>query len=232
MSTRTVQVPPAAMLPPEKARLAAPPAGVKAGAPQPLVLAFGVAATTIAPGVVGKVSLKLTPVKALAVGFVSVKTRVLVPPLAIGFVRKVLLMVAEPTLVSTVVLLFAVLVSKVVSATVKVVLRLFVPAATEVVTGTLRVGRLAPTTRLAVVWVQVTAGPPTQAQPLPNGPAPTRVKPVGRVKLTVKLPLALCGPLLLTVTAYEALPVRAKLGLDGVTLIAMSANFGIEPRSE
>ena len=37
MSTRTVQVPPAAMLPAENARLAAPAAGAKVGAPQPLV---------------------------------------------------------------------------------------------------------------------------------------------------------------------------------------------------
>ena len=220
------------MLPPENARLAAPAAGAKVGVPQPLVLAAGVAATTIAPGVVGRVSLKLTPLKALPVGLLRVKTSVLLPPLAIGLVRKVLLMVAAPTLVSTVVVLLAVTESNVVPATLKLVLRLLVPPATDVVTGTLKPGRLAPATKLAVVLVQVTAGPPLQAQPLPNGPAPTSVKPVGRVKVTVKLPLPLCGPLFSTATAYDALPLRGKLLLDGLTLMARSANLGLAPRSE
>ena len=232
MSTRTVQVPPAAMPPPENARLAAPAAGAKVGAPQPLVLMLGTAATTIAPGVVGKVSVKLTPVNALAVGLLNVNTSVLVPPGAIGLVRNVLAMVAAPTPTDTVVVLFAVNESKVVSATVNVVATLLVPAATLVVTGTLSVGKLEPATRLDVVLVHVTAGPPAQDQPVPNGPPPTSVRPAGRVKVTVKLPLALCGPLLTTFTAYDALPVRGKLLLDGVTLIAMSANLGIAPKSE
>lgn len=63
MLTLTVQVPPPTMVPPEKEIEALFAFGLKVGVPQPLVLALGVVATTIAPGEVGKVSLKATPVK-------------------------------------------------------------------------------------------------------------------------------------------------------------------------
>src|SRR5262249_103854 len=61
-STLTVHVAPAAMGPPVKVRLAAPPAGANVAPPQLLVEAAGVAATTIAAGDVGSVSLNATPV--------------------------------------------------------------------------------------------------------------------------------------------------------------------------
>ncbi len=84
--TFTVQVAPAAMLPPLNATELAPAAGAKVGAPQPVVLAFGTAATTIAPGATGKVSLKATPAIALfTLGLAMVKVRVVVPPGRIGF---------------------------------------------------------------------------------------------------------------------------------------------------
>ncbi len=62
--TETVQVPPPAMVPPEKEIEPAPGAGLNVGAPQPVVVAFGVPATTMAPGEVGKVSPKATPLSA------------------------------------------------------------------------------------------------------------------------------------------------------------------------
>src|SRR5262245_7091185 len=59
--TLTVQVPPPAMAPPEKLMEPAPADGENVGEPQPFVVGFGDGATTIAPGEVGKVSLKATP---------------------------------------------------------------------------------------------------------------------------------------------------------------------------
>lgn len=56
-STKTVQVPPPVIEAPEKEIEALPAVGLKVGVPQPLVLALGAVATTIAPGVFGKVSL-------------------------------------------------------------------------------------------------------------------------------------------------------------------------------
>jgi hypothetical protein len=80
MFTLTVQVPPPTIEPPEKEIDTLLAAGAKVGVPQPLVLALGVAATFIAPGEVGKVSLKATPVKAVeGFGLVIVKVSVEVP---------------------------------------------------------------------------------------------------------------------------------------------------------
>ena len=231
-STRTLQFAPAAMLPALNASEAAPATGANVGAPQLVVLAFGGVATTIAPGTVGSVSEKPTPVMPAAVELLSVKTSVVTPPGAIGFARNALAIVAAPTLVVRVVTLLVGSASKVVPATVKVVATLLVPAAIEVVTGTLSVGRLAPTTRLVVVFVQTVGALPAQLQPLPNGPAPTSVRPAGKENDTVNAPLALCGPLLRTFTAYEALPVRAMLALEAVALITRSANLVMPPRSE
>jgi hypothetical protein len=45
-----VQVPLAAMLPPEKLTDVSPATGAKVGAPQPAVVAFGAAATSSPPG--------------------------------------------------------------------------------------------------------------------------------------------------------------------------------------
>ena len=50
-------MPPPVIEPLEKEIEALPAAGLKVGVPQPLVLALSVVATTIAPGIVGKVSL-------------------------------------------------------------------------------------------------------------------------------------------------------------------------------
>jgi hypothetical protein len=80
-TTETVQVPLAAMVPPEKLKDVFPAAGVKVAEPQPVEVAFGVAATC-SPA--GKVSLKATPVSAVpAFGLVIVKVNVLTPPTAI-----------------------------------------------------------------------------------------------------------------------------------------------------
>src|SRR5262249_50837708 len=82
---RTVQVPPPAMAPPEKVMEPAPAAGANVGEPQPVVAGFGDAATTIAPGEVGKVSPKATPVRAsFWFGLVMVKVSVDVPLARIG----------------------------------------------------------------------------------------------------------------------------------------------------
>jgi hypothetical protein len=80
--TLTVHVPPMAMAPPVKVRLVAPPAGAKVGAPQLFVEAEGVAATTIAAGDVGSVSVNATPLSAaeLPAGHVIENVSVLVPP--------------------------------------------------------------------------------------------------------------------------------------------------------
>jgi hypothetical protein len=91
----TVHVAPAAMLPAVNDTTAAPAAGANVGVPQPLVLTPGVGATTIAPGAVGKLSLKARPVNAVAMlGLVMVKRSTPGTPAAIGLVMKVLLMLA------------------------------------------------------------------------------------------------------------------------------------------
>src|SRR6267378_3798277 len=85
MSTVTVQVPEATMVAALNVIEAAPATGAKVGAPHPAVVAFGAAATTIAPGATGKVSEKATPVSdVLAFGLVSVKVSVTVRPGPLG----------------------------------------------------------------------------------------------------------------------------------------------------
>ena len=102
MLTFTVQVPPAAMLPAENASEVAFAAGANVAAPQPVVLAAGVAATVIAPGLVGKVSPKDTPVNAVVgFGLVIVKVNVEVPPTAIGAGEKSFAMLGATTLLTT-----------------------------------------------------------------------------------------------------------------------------------
>jgi len=81
-STVTVQEPLAAIVPALKVNVVLPAAGAKVGAPQLVVVAFGVAATSKPAG---KASVKATPVNAVPVfGFVIVKVKVEVPPTAIG----------------------------------------------------------------------------------------------------------------------------------------------------
>ena len=64
------------------------------GDPQPEVVAPVGVATTIAPGVVGNVSLNATPLKELSgFGLVIVNVRVEMPPVRIGFGAKSLAMV-------------------------------------------------------------------------------------------------------------------------------------------
>ena len=82
--TLMVQVLFAAILPFEKEMETAPAAGANVGVPQPVVEAFGVLATTIAPGVVGKVSVKFNPLNEEVVGFVMVNVRVETPPAVVG----------------------------------------------------------------------------------------------------------------------------------------------------
>jgi hypothetical protein len=79
-----VQVLFAAILPLENEIEAATAAGANVGEPQPAVEAFGVLATTMAPGVVGRVSVKFRPLKEEAVGFVMVNVRVETPPAVVG----------------------------------------------------------------------------------------------------------------------------------------------------
>ncbi len=64
--TVTVQVPPAAIVPPENAIDIAPATGVKTGAPQPDVENVAGDATVMAPGELGKLSLNATPLSAVA----------------------------------------------------------------------------------------------------------------------------------------------------------------------
>ena len=61
-----------------------PAIAVKVGVPHPLVVAPGVAATCIAPGDVGNVSVKLTPVTAAAFGFEMVNVRTETPDVDVG----------------------------------------------------------------------------------------------------------------------------------------------------
>src|SRR5258708_3061671 len=89
-ATVTVQVPLAAIVPPEKLSDVLPAAGAKVGAPQPVVVALGVAATCRPAG---NESVNATPVRAVpAFGLVIVKVSVLTPPTAIGFGEKALAM--------------------------------------------------------------------------------------------------------------------------------------------
>ena len=79
-----VQVLFAAILPFEKEMEAAPAAGANVGIPQPVVEAFGVVATTIAPGVVGSESVKFNPLNDEGVGLVMVNDRVETPSTVVG----------------------------------------------------------------------------------------------------------------------------------------------------
>ena len=75
----------AAIVPFEKESEPAPAVGAKTGAPQPFVVAFGVASMTIAAGEVGKVSVKFSPLTAPAFGLVRVNVSVETPPALVGF---------------------------------------------------------------------------------------------------------------------------------------------------
>ena len=80
----TMQFPLAGTVPPENEIELAPATGAKVGVPQPVVLAPVGFATTIAPGVVGNVSLKFTSLIAAAFGLPIVKVRIEVPPTIVG----------------------------------------------------------------------------------------------------------------------------------------------------
>lgn len=82
--TLIVQVLFPAMLPLENEIEAAPAEGAKVGEPQPVVEALGVLATTMAPGVVGKVSVKFKPLKEEEPGFVMVNVSVETPAAVVG----------------------------------------------------------------------------------------------------------------------------------------------------
>src|SRR5207247_5957306 len=84
-STATVHVPPAAIVPPLKVSVPAPAAGAKTAAPQPLVEAFGVAATTMKPGAIGRLSVNATPeIGSFGFGLLIVNVRRLTPFARIG----------------------------------------------------------------------------------------------------------------------------------------------------
>lgn len=81
----TVHVPPAAMVPFVNETEVAFPAGAKVGTPHPLVVGFGVVATLICAGDVGRVSENWTLDRALfRLGFVMVNVNVEVPLARIG----------------------------------------------------------------------------------------------------------------------------------------------------
>jgi hypothetical protein len=79
----------------ENERDAAPAVGAKVGDPQPEVEAAGVLATVIAPGDVGKVSVKFNPVIVPLVGFVKVKVSVEMPLTLAGSGLKFFAIVTE-----------------------------------------------------------------------------------------------------------------------------------------
>jgi len=80
-----VQVPPAAIVPPVNDMDVAVATGAKIGEPHPLVVAFGVAATRICAGDVGKVSVNAKPVSELFwFRLVIVKVKVDAAPARIG----------------------------------------------------------------------------------------------------------------------------------------------------
>ena len=85
-STLTLQDAPAANVPPVSVTLEAPPVAA-AVPPQPLFMAFGVAATTIPDG---KVSVKISPVELLPGGLLIAIVIVTVPPTATVPLLKVL----------------------------------------------------------------------------------------------------------------------------------------------
>ena len=82
--TLIVQVLFAAMLPFVNEIEAAPAAGVNVGEPQPDVEAPGVLATTMAPGVVRRVSVKFNPLNDEEVGLVMVNVRAETPAAVVG----------------------------------------------------------------------------------------------------------------------------------------------------
>ena len=80
-----MQVPPAAIVPPVNDMDVAVATGAKIGEPHPLVVAFGVAATRICAGDVGKVSVNARPVsESFWLGFVIVNVNLELPPARIG----------------------------------------------------------------------------------------------------------------------------------------------------
>ena len=91
--TLMVQVLLGASVPLENDSEAAPPVGAKVGVPHPEVEALGGLATVMAPGEVGRVSVKLTPVMVTEVGFVIVKVRVETPPATVELGENALAMV-------------------------------------------------------------------------------------------------------------------------------------------
>ena len=82
--TLMVHVPFAAIVPLEKERDVAPAVGAKVGDPQPVVDAFVGLATTMAPGEVGRGSVKFNPLTDMGVGFVKVNVRVDIPLTVVG----------------------------------------------------------------------------------------------------------------------------------------------------
>ena len=73
-----------ASVPFENDREALPATGAKVGEPHPEVDAFVGLAITIAPGVVGSVSVKFRLVSVTEVGLVNVKVSVEMPPTVVG----------------------------------------------------------------------------------------------------------------------------------------------------
>lgn len=91
--TFTVQLLLAATVPFENEIEPAPATGAKVAAPQPLIVAPGGLATTIAPGEVGNTSEKFTPETAAGLGLVIVNVRAETPLTLVGSGLKLLAIV-------------------------------------------------------------------------------------------------------------------------------------------
>jgi hypothetical protein len=91
--TLTMQLPVAALVPFENEMEAAPAVGEKVGVPQPLVEVTTGVVATIFPGEVGKVSVKLTLLRATPFGLCKIKVSVDVPLTEVSLGVKALEMV-------------------------------------------------------------------------------------------------------------------------------------------
>ena len=144
----------------------------------------------------GNGSLNATPVKGVAVLFAIVNVSVDGAPVATTVGLNDLAMVGVPTPVVMVLVSFALLLSRVVLATVAELVTLLGAAAPTATVKTM-LAKLAPLASELVLLVQVTFWPAAeQVQPLPV--PDTNVRPAGKVSVTVNGPLAGCGPLLRT----------------------------------
>jgi len=217
-STATVHIPDAAIVPPLNDIDTAPAAAVTV--PPQSVVAFGVPATTIEPGIVGNVSSNETPVSAVPTfGFVIVNVRVETASSLIGSGVKFFVIVGAriaTTSVSSLALLLPGTGSLVVALT--VTLFVIVPDVPGAVTVTVIAGA-APTANVARLHVTTPAAS-LHVHPVPE--ADTYVTPAGSVSSTLT-PLAVDGPLFVTLNVYVNVPPTSTGSGLSLFVIARSA---------